>query len=68
MAYLSKETLLAAYKTLSTLSENPSAQGATQKVSAIRYVLALNMFFKKNNRECDTRDSKDKAEFIEYVN
>lgn len=68
MAYLSKETLLAAYKTLSTLSENPSAQGATQKVSAIRYVLALNMFYKKNNRECDTRDSKDKAEFIEYVN
>lgn len=67
MAYLTKETLLAAYKVLSTLSENPSAQGATQKVSAIRYALALDMFYKVNNRECDTRNTKDKASFIENV-
>lgn len=67
MAYLSKKTLLEAYKVLSTLSENPSAQGATQKVSAIRYALALDMFYKKNNRECDTRDGKDKNEFSNNV-
>lgn len=67
MAYLTKETLLAAYKVLSTLSENPSAQGATQKVSAIRYVLALDMFHKEYNRECDTRNAKDKAAFIANV-
>ncbi len=67
MAYLTKETLIAAYKVLSTLSENPSAQGATQKVSAIRYALALDMFYKEYHRECDTRDSQDKASFIEKV-
>lgn len=67
MAYLSKKTLLEAYKVLSTLSEQPSAQGATQKVSAIRYALALDMFYKKNNRECDTRDGKDKNEFSNNV-
>lgn len=67
MAYLSKKTLLEAYKVLSTLSEHPSAQGATQKVSAIRYALALDMFYKRNNRECDTRDSEDKNEFSNNV-
>ena len=67
MAYLSKETLLAAYKVLATLSENPSAQGATQKVSAIRYALALDMFYNEYHRECDTRNSQDKASFVEKV-
>lgn len=68
MKYLAKDTLLWAYKKLSTLSEDPSLQGATQKISAIRYALALDMFYKQNNRECDTRDSKDKAEFANYIN
>ena len=68
MAYLSKETLLAAYKVLSTLSEDPTVQGATQKVSAIRYFLALDMFYKKYNHECNTRDSDDKEAFISNVN
>ena len=68
MTYLAKDTLLWAYKKLSTLSEDPSLQGATQKISAIRYALALDMFYKQNNRECDTRDSKDKAEFASYIN
>ena len=67
MAYLTKETLLAAYKVLSSLSENPSAQGATQKVSAIRYALALDMFYKEYHKECNTRNSQDKASFIEKV-
>ena len=68
MTYLAKETLLWAYKKLSTLSEDPSLQGATQKVSAIRYALALDMFYKHNNRECNTRDAKDKAEFASNIN
>ena len=68
MAYLSKKTLLEAYKVLSELSEDPTVQGATQKVSAIRYFLALDMFYKKFNRECNTRDADDKAEFITNVN
>ncbi len=68
MAYLSKKTLLEAYKVLSELSEDPTVQGATQKVSAIRYFLALDMFYKKFNRECNTRDADDKAAFIANVN
>ncbi len=67
MAYLSKETLLSAYKVLSTLSEDPTLQGATQKVSAIRYFLALDMFYKGYGRECNTRNTDDKNAFIENV-
>ena len=41
MAYISKENILAAYKKLSQMHPDPDAQGATQKVSAIRHFLAL---------------------------
>lgn len=37
MRYFSKKSVLKAYECLSRLSENPSLQGATQKVSAIRH-------------------------------
>lgn len=67
MAYLSKETVLNAYKVLSTLSADPLAQGATQRISAIRYLLALDMFYKTHNRPCDTQDRSDAAEYIENV-
>lgn len=67
MAYLSKETVLNAYKVLSTLSADPLAQGATQRISAIRYLLALDMFYKTHNRPCDTQDRNDAAEYIENV-
>lgn len=67
MSYISKETILSAYKVLSTISADPTTQGATQRISAIRYLLALDMFYKAHNRPCDTRDSEDAAEFIEYV-
>lgn len=67
MAYLSKETVLNAYKVLSTLSADPLAQGATQRISAIRYLLALDMFYKMHNRPCDTQDRSDAAEYIENV-
>lgn len=56
-----------AYKGLSSLSPDPSMQGATQKVSAIRHFIALDCFFKKYQRDCDTRDGFDKNEFIKYV-
>lgn len=67
MAYLSKETVLNAYKVLSTLSADPLAQGATQRISAIRYLLALDMFYKTHNRPCDTQDRNDAVEYIENV-
>lgn len=67
MSYLSKKTILSAYKVLSTISADPTTQGATQRISAVRYLLALDMFYKAHNRPCDTRDSEDAAEFIEYV-
>lgn len=67
MAYLSKETVLNAYKVLSTLSADPLAQGATQRISAIRYLLALDMFYKTHKRPCDTQDRKDSAEYIKNV-
>ena len=67
MAYLSKQTILSAYKFLSTLSPDPTKQGAIQKVSALRYFLALDMFYKKHDRPCDTRDKNDSKEFIENV-
>lgn len=65
--YISKSNIMMAYKRLSTLSPDPSVQGATQKVSAIRYFIALDSFFHKYQRDCDTRDSSDKNEFIKLV-
>lgn len=67
MAYLSKESVLAAYQHLSTLSADPQSQGATQRVSAIRYSLALNMFYKQFGRECNVKDRDDAAAYIENV-
>lgn len=65
--YLSKETVLNAYQVLSTLSADPLAQGATQRISAIRYLFALDMFYRAHNRPCDTQDRNDAAEYIENV-
>lgn len=67
MAYFSKQTILEAYKNLATLSSAPSSQGATQRVSAIRYFIALDMFYKLYNRECDTTNAEDAATFIKLV-
>lgn len=67
MSYFSKEAELRAYKTLSGISEDPTAQGATQKVSALRYVIALDMFYHKYGRKCNTRDYQDKTEYAELV-
>lgn len=67
MSYLSKETVLNAYKELSNLSAVPYEQGATQKVSTIRYLFALDMFYKQYGRECNTKKKEDAAAFIDNV-
>lgn len=67
MAYISKNSVLTAYCKLSLLSENPSTQGATQKVSALRYFIALDMFYKTNGTNCDTKNNSNKDLFSECV-
>lgn len=67
MGYLNKNAILKAYKELSLISKDPTLQGATQKVSAIRHFMALDSFYRINERNCDTRDKNDKNEFIQYV-
>lgn len=44
MAYIGKELILKAYKTLSDLTEDHK-QGQTQIVSAIRHLIALDMYY-----------------------
>lgn len=67
MGYLSKDTILRAYEELSHLTNDPSAQGATQATSALRYVFALDEFTKRYKRDCDTSDKKDRDAFISFV-
>ena len=67
MVYLSKSSVLSAYCKLSLLSENPITQGATQKVSALRYFIALDMFYKTNGTNCDTKNNSNKDLFSECV-
>lgn len=64
----SKEVVLSAYKVLSTLSEDPTQQGATQKVSALRYFFAMDAFVRKTGREvCDSKNSADRQKFTSAV-
>lgn len=67
MSYLSKETILKAYEYLSHLSKDPTLQGATQKVSAIRYFMALDSFYLQFHKDCNTRDKNDKKEYADHV-
>lgn len=67
MGYLNKKTILQAYEKLSHLSNDPTLQGATQKVSAIRYFMALDSFCLKFHRDCNTRDKNDKKEYANRV-
>ena len=66
MAHLSKELLLKTYKTLSGLTED-HRQGQTQIVSAMRHLLALDMYFKKNNTNCSLGVSSNRDDFVENV-
>ena len=66
--YLVKSVILSAYKKLSTLSEDPTQQGATQRISAIRYFLALDAFRNQTGREkCYTTNAEDKNIFSKCV-
>lgn len=67
MAYLSKQTILEAYKILSSNTNDPLTQGATQAISAIRYLLALDRFYIKNSKPCDTKNKLDKDLYTSYV-
>lgn len=67
MTYISKNIILAAYKKLSEMSPDPSAQGATQRISAIRHFFALDSFFKLYDRDCDTKQKSDKDKFSKLV-
>ena len=49
MDYINKQDILNAYRVLSSISPDPNLQGATQKVSAIRYFIALDMSAIKRN-------------------
>lgn len=67
MAYLSKKSILSVYSQLSQLTSDPSAQGATQVTSALRYVFALDEFTKKFGKDCDTTNKEDRDSFISFV-
>lgn len=68
MTYICKTDILNAYKVLSTMHSDPTVQGATQKVSAIRYAIGLDLFCHKQNVDnCNTRDKADKLLFEEMV-
>ena len=60
--------VLSAYAKLATLSEDPTQQGATQRVSAIRYFLAMDAFVKRTGKPtCDTTVTADRHVFSECV-
>ena len=67
MAYIDKKSLLTAYKILSHNTNSPSSQGATQFISAIRYLFALDRFILKTNKNCDTKEKEDRELFINYI-
>ena len=67
MGYLTKSAILKAYEQLSHLSPDPTLQGATQKVSAIRHFMALDSFYKEKEHDCNTRDKEDKTTFVSHV-
>lgn len=67
MAYFSKPLLLKAYKTINSIHQDSKTQGATQTISALKYFFALEMFYTKYNRPCDTSKKEDKKEFCSFV-
>jgi hypothetical protein len=66
MSYIPKELLLKSYKTLSKLTDDHK-QGQTQYTSAVRYLVAFDSFFYKNNSNCDLDSSENREEFVGYV-
>ena len=67
MGYIAKTALLNAYSKLSHLTDNPKAQGATQRVSALRYFIALDHFFHESGKNCDIKNNLDKDLYTNSV-
>ena len=67
MSYIPKDLLLKSYKTLSMLTDD-HRQGQTQYTSAIRHLVAFDSFYKKYNKNCDLDLSKNREEFVGFVN
>ena len=66
MAYLSKSTILKAYKLLSSIDDEKQ-QGLTQKVSALKYLSALDLYYKNYQTNCDLKKTESKELFSTYV-
>ena len=66
MAYLAKSTVLDAYKLLSNI-DSEKQQGLTQKVSALKYASALDLYYKNYNKNCDLKISSNRDLFSSYV-
>ena len=66
MGYLPRNLLHKAYLTLSTLTEDHK-QGQTQLTSALRHLLALDMYYKEKKGNCDLGYSENRDAFTENV-
>jgi hypothetical protein len=66
MGYLPRNLLHKAYLTLSTLTEDHK-QGQTQFTSALRHLLALDMYYKKEDDDCDLDYPENREAFTSNV-
>lgn len=60
MCYLAKSSVLESYKVLSRIDTENQRQGLTQKVSALKYASALDMFYKFYSHDCDLKINNEK--------
>lgn len=66
MGYLPRNLLHKAYLSLSTLTEDHK-QGQTQLTSALRYLLAFDMYYKEQEEDCDLDYAENRDSFIQNV-
>lgn len=66
MGYLPRNLLHKAYLTLSTLTEDHK-QGQTQFTSALRHLLALDMYYKEEEDDCDLDYPENREAFTSNV-
>lgn len=66
MGYLPKGLILKAYETLSMLTED-HRQGQTQITSYLRHLLAFDMYYKENRKDCDLDYPENRDSFTENV-
>jgi len=66
MAYIAKKTVLKAYEVLSSIDDD-KRQGLTQKVSALKYGIALAMYYKQYKANCDLKNTANKDTFASFV-